>query len=112
MPATKEPLLIKAKLFRGLADGSRLSILEALREGPRNVSEIVEETGLLQSNASLHLNCLWCCGMVDREVKGRRTYYRLGSPKVLRVLQAAERLLEDVYDRIAECGQYKGGDDK
>ncbi|MGH7576874.1 MAG: ArsR/SmtB family transcription factor, partial [Longimicrobiales bacterium] len=34
-------LATKAKLFRGFSDASRLSILEALRAGPRSVGEIV-----------------------------------------------------------------------
>jgi ArsR family transcriptional regulator, cadmium/lead-responsive transcriptional repressor len=35
---------LKAKLFRGFSDMSRLSILEALREGPLIVGVIVEKT--------------------------------------------------------------------
>lgn len=107
MPQTKEALQVKSKLFRGLADMSRLAILEALKDGPKNVTQVVERTGLTQPNASMHLDCLWCCGLVDRESRGRFTYYRIGSRKVLRLLLAAENLLEDVYDRIAECGRYE-----
>lgn len=49
---------LKAKLFRGFSDSSRLAILEVLRSGSRTVGEIVEATGLTQSNASNHLGCL------------------------------------------------------
>ena len=101
------PVELRAKLFRGMGDVSRLSILEALREGPRNVTEVVERTGLNQSNASLHLDCLWCCGLVDREVVGRYRYYRLKTPKILRLLRAAQDLLEDVKDRVDECSRYE-----
>lgn len=107
MPATRGTLQVTAKLFRGLTDLSRLSILEMLRDGPRNVSQVVAKTGLTQSNASMHLNCLWCCGLVDRETVGRYTVYRLKSRKVLRILEAAEDLLEDVADRIEECRRYE-----
>ena len=51
-------LNLKAKLFRGFADPSRLAILEALRSTPLNVGEIVVATGLSQSNISNHLCCL------------------------------------------------------
>lgn len=34
-------LLLKAKLFRGLGDSTRLSILELLRDGEKSNSEIV-----------------------------------------------------------------------
>ena len=107
MPETQQALQVKAKLFRGLGDPSRLSILEALSSGSKNVSQIVKETGLNQPNASLHLNCLWCCGLLDRVVRGRYTYYRIASKRVLRILQASEDFLELVYDRIAECDRYE-----
>jgi len=97
---------LEAKLFRGLADLSRLSILEALRRRPRTVSQVVRATGLRQPSASMHLDCLWCCGLVDRETVGRFTVYRLKSRKVLRILEAAEQLLNEVRTRIAECRRY------
>ncbi len=103
----RDTIRVKAKLFRGLADPSRLSLLEALRSGPKNVSQLVELTGLSQPNTSMHLNCLWCCGLVDKEVRGRFSYYRIKSKKFLRILKAGEDVLEDVYDRIAECERYE-----
>ncbi len=102
-----DAIRVKAKLFRGLADPSRLSLLEALRDGPRNVSTLVELTGLSQPNTSMHLNCLWCCGLLDKEVRGRFSFYRIKSDKVLRILEAAESVLDEVYDRIAECARYE-----
>lgn len=109
MKATRDSLRLKTKLFRGLADPSRLAILELLRKGPRNVSEIVEGTGLSQSNASMHLDCLWCCGLVNREVRGRFRVYRIASKSFLRILAAADGALEEVSDRIDECGRYEDG---
>lgn len=62
---------LRAKLFRGFADPSRLSILEALLAGPMTVSEVVDVTELNQPNASRHLNCLHDCGLVVRKPQGR-----------------------------------------
>ena len=107
MIRTRELLQVKAKLYRGLSDPSRLSILETLREGPRTVSQIVQRVGLSQPSASMHLDCLWCCGLVDRETVGRYTVYRLKSRKLLRILEAGEELLEDVSERIEECRRYE-----
>ena len=59
-------LSVKAKLFNGFADPSRLSILEALRSGPLTVTDIVTTTGLSQSNVSNHLSCLRDCGLVSK----------------------------------------------
>lgn len=103
----RRSLEVKAKLFRGFGDLSRLLILEVLREGPKNVSQIVQATGLSQPNVSMHLDCLWCCGLVDRETLGRFTFYRLKSSKVVQFLQGAELLLGQVCDRIEECRRYE-----
>ena len=109
MRTTLTPLGLKTKLFRGFADPSRLAILETLRRGAKNVSEIVDATGLSQPNASMHLQCLWCCGLVDRATRGRFTYYRIRSPKTIRLLKAAGDLLQDVHDHIVECSRYGDG---
>lgn len=103
-------LEVKAKLFRGFADGSRLSILELLREGPRNVGEIVESTGLSQPNASNHLACLLDCGLVSRERRGRYAIYRLSDERVEELLGRAEELIGDVARGVAECARYDGGE--
>jgi ArsR family transcriptional regulator, cadmium/lead-responsive transcriptional repressor len=71
------PLETRAKLFRGFCDPSRLSILEALRGGPRSVGEMVESTSLGQPNVSNHLSCLLDCGLVVREQRGRFGIYSL-----------------------------------
>lgn len=107
MPKSVAAVDVKAKLFRGLGDPSRLSILEALRGGPRTVGEIVGITGLKQPNASTHLNCLWCCGLVERAVRGNRRYYSIRSRKITRILDAAGAVLGDVADHIAECSRYE-----
>ena len=101
-----DPLAIRAKLFRGFSDGSRLAILEALRRGPRNVSEIVEETGLGQPNVSNHLACLLDCGLVVREQQGRFGFYRLSDPRVAELLRAADELVSEVALGVQSCHKY------
>lgn len=99
-------LTLKAKLFRGLADPSRLAILEALREGEKTVSELVAETGLSQPNASGHLACLRDCGLVASRQEGRHVYYKLADERVDDVLRGAEAILAGVADRVYACTRY------
>lgn len=106
MVAQPQAVALKAKLFRGLADPSRLAILDSLRKGPLTVSEIVEATGLTQSNTSNHLACLHDCGLVARVQKGRYTHYRLNDRRVAQLLRGADALLADVAKRIYECTRY------
>lgn len=98
---------LKAKLFRGLADPSRLTVLEALREGPRSVSDIVERTELSQPSVSMHLTCLWECGLIERERKGRFVYYRVEDARVIALLEASDGLLVRVGDQVHVCTRYE-----
>lgn len=107
MSNVQTDLGLKAKLFRGLGDRSRLAILEALLEGAKNVTELVEETGLTQPNASMHLDCLFCCGLVKKERKGRFVYYEIRSRKTQQLLLAADRALAEAAEQIAMCDKYK-----
>lgn len=102
-----QSLALKAKLFRGFADPSRLSILEALRDGARSVGELVEATGLSQSNVSNHLACLLDCGLVAREPQGRRVIYDLADDRVGTLLGLADALLEEVAHGVYVCPRYE-----
>ncbi len=97
---------LKAKLFRGFADPSRLAILDALRAGPLAVGEIVGMTGLSQSNVSNHLGCLRECGLVLCEQQGRYVRYRLSDERVGALIRLSEELLADVAKGVYECTRY------
>ncbi|MDP1715664.1 MAG: metalloregulator ArsR/SmtB family transcription factor [Anaerolineales bacterium] len=104
--ANPKSIEIQAKLFRGFSDPSRLSILDALRGGVLTVSEIVEATGLSQSNVSNHLGCLRDCGLVVAEKQGRFVYYELSDKRVGQLLMLADQLLADVAKGVYECTRY------
>ena len=97
---------LQAKLFRGFGDPSRLGILDALRNGPLTVSEIVETTGLSQPNVSNHLGCLRDCGLVVAEQEGRYVTYHVSDDRVGELLHLAESLLADVARGVFECTRY------
>lgn len=108
MPKTiqRQAVSLKAKLFRGFADPSRLSILETLRSGPMTVSEIVTATGLSQSNVSNHLGCLRDCGLVEVEQQGRFAHYQLNGQQVNELLDLGDQLLADFAQGIYACTRY------
>ncbi|BAZ18573.1 ArsR family transcriptional regulator (plasmid) [Calothrix sp. NIES-4071] len=105
--AQSKGISLKAKLFRGFSDPSRLAILDALRTKELTVSEIVEATGLSQSNASNHLACLRDCGLVNSSQQGRYVRYQLSDPRVAEILGLADELLADVAKDVYECTRYK-----
>jgi DNA-binding transcriptional ArsR family regulator len=97
---------LKVKLFRGFSDSSRLSILNALRDAPLTVNEIVEATGLGQPNVSNHLACLRCCDLVVRQQQGRFVYYQLSDARIAKFLDLADELLADVAKGVDTCTRY------
>ena len=101
---------VKAKLFRGLADSSRVAVLEALRDGPACVSDVVAATGQSQPSVSMHLACLWECGLVERERQGRFVQYRIADPRVVQLLDAGNALLLHVGDQVYVCTRYQEDD--
>ncbi len=103
----RQSLALKAKLFRGFADPSRLGILEALRKETRSVSEIVEMTGLTQPNVSNHLSCLLDCGFVAREQRGRFAYYRISDARVETLLAGVDAILAEVAPGVSSCTRYE-----
>lgn len=101
-------LLVRAQLFHGFSDPSRLSIVEALRGGERRVSDLVVASGLTQPNVSMHLGCLWECGLVAREKRGREVYYRL-IDGVSELLVVADSILAVAGETVGACPRYGGG---
>lgn len=97
---------LRTKLFRGLADASRLSILDALRTRPLSVGEIVAITGLSQPNASNHLRCLSECGLVSGEQRGRFVHYRLSDQRLNDLFLLSDELLTETACAVDTCGNY------
>jgi DNA-binding transcriptional ArsR family regulator len=111
-PTQDIALALKAKLFRGFADPSRLAIVEALLDGEKTVSELVLLAGLSQPNTSAHLACLKDCGLVASRQDGRRVYYHLADPRLEEVLRMVEDVLADIAANVYACTRYRveGGD--
>jgi DNA-binding transcriptional ArsR family regulator len=71
--------------FQALADPTRRCIVEALRNGERQVNDIVEEAGIHQSGVSRHLRILHEAGFVSMRPEGQRRLYCL-RPEPFRAL--------------------------
>ncbi len=74
-----------AGYFRALAVPLRLKILNALRDGERNVTELTQQLGCSQANVSKHLALLAQGGLVEKTSRGTNTYYRITDPKIFRL---------------------------
>lgn len=96
---------VRTALFRGFADRNRLRIIEQLTAGEQRVTDVVRATQLAQPNVSAHLACLWDCGLVERERRGREVHYRLADG-VAELLEVADDILARSGDRIEACRNY------
>ncbi len=94
---------VLATFFQGLADPTRVRILELLAERPRTVSELQAELGLAQGRVSSHLACLRWCGYVVGTVDGRFNRYQLVDPRVRDIVVAAEAIVRDNEQRLISC---------
>jgi ArsR family transcriptional regulator len=89
-------------MFRGLADPTRLAVLQHLAaHGEHRVTDLVEQAGLARSTVSGHLACLRDCGLVQPCPDGCAKYYSLARPELIDLLRAAEGLLAAASHAIA-----------
>ena len=71
-----------ASRFKVLAEPARLHVLDQLREGPLNVTELMDATKLNQANLSKHLQLLHAHGFVARRRAGLFVVYELADKSV------------------------------
>jgi DNA-binding transcriptional ArsR family regulator len=64
-------------VFEALADPTRRRIVEALRDGEQQVSDVVVIAGVHQSGVSRHLRILHESGFVTMRPEGQRRLYAL-----------------------------------
>lgn len=102
----KDQTELQSRFFRGLADSSRLSILETIIEEPRSVSDIVKITKLSQPNTSLHLSCLLECGLVTKVKKGREAFYKVSMKEITNLINQARKIIRKHSKKMYTCAHY------
>ena len=78
----KEALAKVASYFQALSEPTRLSLLNLLRSGERNVGDLAQLTGHTNANVSRHMALLTTHGLVVRESRGTSVYYRIADDSV------------------------------
>jgi ArsR family transcriptional regulator len=96
----------KAELFRTLGHPIRIRVLELLQDGPRPVSELLQELDIEASALSQQLAVLRRAGIVTSTRRGTSVSYGLAASDVADLMLAARRLLTEVLaghsDLLAE----------
>ena len=96
----KSPLLhevteLHAGICNGLADPTRILMLYALVDTPRNVNDLTETLSLPQPTTSRHLKILRQQGLVVGERQGLYIYYRLADKRIIEALDLLRKILND-----------------
>lgn len=77
----------KSKLFKALADPTRLRILRLLEIREMCVCEVMIALGLTQPTASHHLGILENAGLVKSRKEGKWVFYKIANPKLIEDLR-------------------------
>jgi DNA-binding transcriptional ArsR family regulator len=75
--------------FSLLAEPTRLKILNAICDGERSVTDIVERVGSTQTNVSRHLNLMYGKGVLRRRREGQMSFYSIADPNVVTLCRTA-----------------------
>ncbi|MHB8709329.1 MAG: ArsR/SmtB family transcription factor [Desulfuromonadales bacterium] len=89
----------QAEILKAIAQETRLSILELLRDGERCVCEIFPAISQEQSNVSRHLNMMQKAGILTRRKDGLRIFYAVKHPEVLEIIDLAAAIMRSEAGR-------------
>jgi len=96
------------KIFFGtLVSESRLKIINLLRKGRKNVSEIMKETGINQTAVSHDLARLKRCGFVVSENKGKFRYYKLNEKTIKPLMELIDKHMSEFCIHILKTERRK-----
>ena len=74
-----------ASYFSVLSEPTRLRIMHSICETEKTVSQIVEDVGTTQTNASRHLSRMHRAGVLARRKEGNLVYYRVADVAMVEI---------------------------
>ena len=80
----------RLRVFKALADPTRLKIVDFVANGEKCVCEIVKVIDRSQSTVSQQLSKLENLGIFESRREGKSVYYRLCNEKVRKILRIFE----------------------
>jgi len=88
--------------FQTLANPTNQSIIQELLKKPMNVTELIKNTKLEQSNISHSLKKLHECKIVEMEKKGKQRVYSLNKETIIPILTIVDRHAKKLCPRCAK----------
>jgi len=84
---------IKADFLKALSHPLRLQIIEFLKNGEKNVGNIIKALGIPQSSLSRHLTILREAGVLKSRQQGTVIYYNIEDHDIFHVLRPIAEML-------------------
>ena len=81
----------KSEIFQGLANPTRIAIVELLRDGEMSAGKLIEKLGIEQANASQHLSVLRARQIVVSRKAGNQVFYSIRDHALIEVLDILRR---------------------
>jgi ArsR family transcriptional regulator len=98
-PLPDEALEMVARRFAVLAEPMRLRLIQALFDGEKNVTELVDATGGTQANVSRHLQTLTAAHILGRRKEGLQVFYKIADPTIPKLCELVCGSLEKTLAR-------------
>ncbi|MDY6777201.1 MAG: metalloregulator ArsR/SmtB family transcription factor [Candidatus Nanohaloarchaea archaeon] len=92
------------RFLKTLANGTRFAIVLALRDGPKNVTELTEAVGKDQTTVSQNLKRLLECGFVERRKDGKQRIYSLNEETIDPLLELIDRHTDRYCSALCDGG--------
>jgi DNA-binding transcriptional ArsR family regulator len=94
---------LQAEICKVLASPKRIEILNALKDGEKTVSELVEILGIPKANVSQHLAIMRHKGVLKTRRKGVNIYYSISQSKII---DACNMMKEVLSEQLKEKSKY------
>jgi ArsR family transcriptional regulator len=93
--AAKGKLLFEmhARVCKVLASAKRLEVIHLLRDGEKTAGDLVTDMGISKANVSQQLAVMREKGILASRREGRRIYYRLAYPGMLKAYDLLRQVL-------------------
>ena len=98
---TQEISQLEADFCFALSDPTRLLMIYALSEGPRNVTDLANELGVAQPTASRHLKILRDRGLVYTVRQGTTVTYHIADPRLIQALDLLRTVMRERLEHRA-----------
>jgi len=92
-------------MLKAMADGTRLKILQCLRDGEKSVNAIRQIVGGSQANVSKHLSVLKRAGLVGNRRDGMNSLYSIADERVFNICDSVCSSIGDQLEREQQLVQ-------